>query len=202
VGQLEDYLIPTLAAAGGVLILILWLLIQWRGRGLARRYDWRYDLRYAEETGIMPEEPGEKKEVSPESPRRYVQATPEAAIQILSIMQRQGRLIDFLQEDLSAYNDAQIGAAVRNIHDSCKTVLDEHLDLQPIYTEEEGSNVQVPPGFDAQAVRLTGQVVGDPPFQGVLRHRGWRVSKIELPKPMQEKKDNWILAPAEVEVTE
>lgn len=194
IGEIEEYMIPALAGAGLAAILILWLLVQWRGRGLARRY--------AQETGTLRERPPDKKEVSPEAPRRYAQTSPEAAVQILSIMQRQGRLIDFLQEDLSAYNDAQIGAAVRNIHDGCKAALDEHLELKPIYSEEEGSPVQVPPGFDSQAVRLTGHVVGDPPFRGVLRHRGWRVDKIELPKPMQEKKEKWVLAPAEVEVAE
>lgn len=193
-GEIERYIIPVLFGLGGVVTLILWLLVQWRGRGLIRRY--------SREAGIIEEKPLEMKEVSPDAPRRYVQTSPEAAVQILSIMQRQGRLIDFLQEDLSAYNDAQIGAAVRNIHEGCKAALDEHLELKPIYSEEEGSNVQVPADFDSDAVRLTGHVAGDPPFKGILRHRGWRVDKVELPKLMQEKKERWVLAPAEVEVAE
>lgn len=190
--KIELYLVPVLLGLGGTVTLLLWLLIQWRGRAWARSY--------TQETGAFPEEPLESKETSPETPRRYVQTSPEAAVQILSIMQHQGRLIDFLQEDLKTYSDAQIGAAVRNIHDGCKAALEEHLELTPIYPEEEGASVQVAPGFDSNAVRLTGHVAGDPPFNGVLRHRGWRVDKIELPKPMQEKKERWILAPAEVEV--
>src|SRR5207253_6846543 len=37
-----------------------------------------------------------------------------AAVQLLAILQREGRLLDFLQEDVDGYADAQIGAAVRD----------------------------------------------------------------------------------------
>jgi hypothetical protein len=121
-----------------------------------------------------------------------------AAIQILSILQRKGRLIDFLQENLSAYDDAQIGAAVRNIHAESKAALAEHVTLEPIYTDAEGSAVTVQPGFDANAVRLVGNVTGEPPFRGTLVHRGWRVAKIDLPKQTSDKEK--VIAPAEVEI--
>ena len=122
------------------------------------------------------------------------------AIQILSILQRKGRLIDFLQEDLTAYDDAQIGAAVRNVHDGCKQALDEYIKLEPVYAQEEGSPITLQAGFDARSVRLVGNVVGEPPFKGTLRHKGWRVRKIDLPTQVQEEKENFILAAAEVEV--
>ena len=124
-----------------------------------------------------------------------------SAIQILSILQRKGRLIDFLQEDLSAYQDAQIGAAVRNIHEGCKTALAEYVTLEPIYTDAEGSSITVKPGFDAHAVRLTGNIVGDPPFKGALRHRGWRVAQIDLPTQTPAQQQERIVAAAEVEVS-
>ncbi len=123
-----------------------------------------------------------------------------SAIQILSILQRKGRLIDFLQEDLSAYQDEQIGAAVRTIHEGCKQALAEYIDLEPIFTEEEGSPITVEPGFDAHAIRLTGNIVGDPPFKGALRHRGWRVVRLDLPKQTPAQQKQRIVAAAEVEI--
>ena len=67
--------------------------------------------------------------------------------------------------------------------------------------EEEGAEVTVEPGFDAYAIRLTGNVEGDPPFRGHLRHRGWQVVRVDLPQqvPSEERK-TWVLAPAEVEI--
>lgn len=124
---------------------------------------------------------------------------PEAvAVQLLSILQREGRLLDFLQEDIRPYDDAQIGAAVRNVHEGCRNALAEHVALEPVMKQPEGSTVTVEPGFDAHAIRLTGHVAGDPPFTGELRHRGWRVAKIDLPELMQTQ--DRIVAAAEVEV--
>ncbi len=126
------------------------------------------------------------------------QPSEASALQLLSILQREGRLIDFLQEDLSRYDDAQIGAAVRSIHEGCKRALDTYVTLEPVYDVPEGSTVTVEPGFDARAVRLSGNIAGDPPFKGALRHRGWRVTRIDLPKLMQAQ--DRVVAPAEVEV--
>ena len=119
---------------------------------------------------------------------------------MLAILQRQGRLIDFLQEDLSLYDDAQIGAAVRTIHEGCRQALAEHVKVEPIYNEAEGSTVTIQPGFDTRAIRLTGEVAGEPPFRGALRHRGWRVARIDLPRQAQSQDKEMIVAAAEVEV--
>ncbi|MDQ3249283.1 MAG: DUF2760 domain-containing protein [Chloroflexota bacterium] len=138
----------------------------------------------------------------PAAPAKPVEAPPPShapAVQMLAILQRQGRLIDFLQEDLALYEDAQIGAAVRSIHEGCKQALGEHVQLEPVFSEPEGSTVTVQPGFDTQAVRLIGDVTGNPPFRGELRHRGWRVAKINLPERMNQDKA-MIVAAAEVEV--
>jgi hypothetical protein len=123
----------------------------------------------------------------------------DPAVSLLALLQREGRLVDFLREDISAYPDAQVGAAVRAIHASCRKVLDEHLALEPVRSEEEGARVLVDREFDASAIRLTGNVSGKPPFRGVLRHRGWRTRRIELPAdPLGQ--DPSIVAPAEVEI--
>jgi hypothetical protein len=126
-------------------------------------------------------------------------ATPDAALQLLSLFQREARLIDFTQENLSAYSDADIGAAARVVHEGCSKVLREHFTIEPVRSEAEGSRIVLENGFDASAVRLTGNVVGSAPFRGALSHRGWRAANVRLPK-LAEAHDAAILAPAEVEL--
>ena len=120
-------------------------------------------------------------------------------LRMLALLQREGRLLDFLLEDIQAYPDAQIGAAVRDIHRQCHAALKEHLVLEPVVAKEEGSNVEIPAGFDPSAVRLTGNVTGQPPFHGTLQHHGWRVTEIKLAAP-PEGQDELVLMPAEVEL--
>jgi hypothetical protein len=122
-----------------------------------------------------------------------------AAVQLLAILQREGRLLDFLQEDVDAYSDAQIGAAVRDIHRGCKKALAEHLPVEPVLREAENAQVRVDAGFDPSRIRLVGNVVGEPPFTGALRHHGWRVARVTLPTPARAT-DPSVIAPAEVEL--
>lgn len=127
------------------------------------------------------------------------QANPDAALQLLALLQRDARLIDFAGESLGAYDDAQIGAAARLVHEGCAKVLREHFDIVPVRAEAEGARITLTAGFDAAAVKLTGNVVGQPPFSGSLSHRGWRVAEVRLPK-LAEGHDARVLAPAEVEL--
>jgi hypothetical protein len=167
---------------GAVITLVLWFGIRLVGQ------------RFIGTTPepALPEKPAPPKVTAPAKP------SPTPALQLLSILQRKGRLVDFLQEDLSLYADDQIGAAVRPIHEGCKQALAEHIQLEPIFKETEGNQVTVSAGFDAHAVRLTGNIVGDPPFKGALRHRGWRVIKVDLPEQVQDQHN--VVAAAEVEV--
>jgi hypothetical protein len=123
----------------------------------------------------------------------------EAALRLLAQLQQEGRLVDFLEEDLTPYSDAQIGSAVRTIHSGCRAVLKERLDLAPILPGTEGATVTVERGFDPAAVRVTGNVRGEPPYQGVLRHAGWRSAAFRMPDATADR-DHSILAPAEVEI--
>lgn len=123
----------------------------------------------------------------------------EKAVQVLSLLQKKGRLIDFLQEDITAYEDGQIGAAVRNIHKGCKEAIEEYITVEPIMEESEGSDMSVEEGFDPSVIRLTGNVTGTPPFKGVLRHSGWRVSSSSLPA-LPDNQDLSVIEPAEVEM--
>jgi hypothetical protein len=121
----------------------------------------------------------------------------EGALQLLGLLQREGRLVDFLRESLDQHPDAAIGAAVRDIHRGCKKVLDEHLRLEPVMPGQEEGPVVVPRGFDPAEVRLIGKASGEPPFRGILVHHGWRASGVKLPT-VSEGFDRRVLAPAEV----
>lgn len=121
------------------------------------------------------------------------------ALQLLSLLQREGRLVDFLTEDLAGAADADIGAAARVVHDGCMKALKEHVVLEPIRSEEEGSRITLQEGFDARSVKLTGNVQGKAPFTGSLRHKGWRAKKITLPTAVLGH-DAAILAQAELEL--
>ena len=188
--------------AGGVIALLLWLLNLLVGRRLIGS---AVDEATAAADAAASRAAKKRAVATPSSPPAKPTPPPKpssaAAIQMLSILQRKGRLIDFLQEDLTSYDDAQIGAAVRTIHQGCKEALAQSVQLEPVYSEEEGSQITVPVGFDANAVRLSGNVSGNPPFKGQLQHRGWRVAKITLPQQVGTKDDEMILAPAEVEVS-
>jgi hypothetical protein len=120
-----------------------------------------------------------------------------APLRLLTLLQRDGRLIDFLLEDIQHADEATIGAGVKEIHRQCQEVLREHLVLEPILSQPEGADVVIPAGFDPSAIRLTGNVTGQPPFKGTLQHHGWRVREIKL-AAVPEGHDEFVLAPAEV----
>jgi len=126
-------------------------------------------------------------------------ATPDAALQLLSLLQREARLIDFANENITVYSDADIGGAARVVHEGCARVLREHFTIEPVRSELEGARLTLQEGFDAASVRLTGNVVGKAPFTGTLSHRGWRAAKVNLPQ-LADKHDASIIAPAEVEL--
>ncbi|MBY0525116.1 MAG: DUF2760 domain-containing protein [Gemmataceae bacterium] len=121
-------------------------------------------------------------------------------VRVLALLQREGRLLDFLLENVQPYSDEQIGAAVRDIHRQCQAALKEKVIVEPVLPQAEGETVQVPAGFDPSAIRLTGNVTGQPPFSGTLRHHGWRVKELKLAAP-PEGQDEMVLMPAEVELT-
>jgi hypothetical protein len=120
-------------------------------------------------------------------------------LHLFAMMQREGRLMDFLAEDLSQYEDSQIGSAVRAVHAGCLRIVQEYLDPQPVLDQAEGEKVVIDDDFDPGAVKLTGKVVGEPPFEGILRHKGWQVGKLKLPT-LSGSQNAKIIIPAEVEL--
>ena len=125
--------------------------------------------------------------------------TATAAYQLLGLLQREARFVDFVQEDVASYSDAEIGAASRVVHEGCRKVLREHFTLAPVRSEAEGSRVSLPAGFDATRNRVTGNVVGEPPFSGTLTHRGWLAGDARLPQ-LSDADVARVIAQAEIEL--
>jgi Domain of unknown function (DUF2760) len=172
----------------------IWLAISafWQilSNGEFARNVWR--LRQGAEAP-PPEQPGPKPGVL------LQEGGPAAALQLLGLLQQDGRFIDFIQEDIAVFSDTEIGAAARVVHEGCRKVMREHFTLEAVRGEPEGARVTLEPGFDAAALRLTGNVVGNPPFTGTLTHKGWVAMETKLPKLAASHNVN-ILAPAEVEL--
>lgn len=135
----------------------------------------------------------------PPPPIVLKEATPDAALQLLGLLQKEARFLDFIQENVAAYSDADVGIAARVVHEGCSKVIKEHFTLDAVFHEQEGSKVTLEQGFDATRVRLTGNIVGNAPFTGHLIHKGWQVGQINLPK-LTAGHDAKIIAPAEVEL--
>jgi hypothetical protein len=127
------------------------------------------------------------------------ESSTDSALQLMGLLQKEARFIDFIREDVSTYSDNEIGAAARVVHGGCSKVIKEHFELQPIRTEKEGSKITLEKGFDATAIRLTGNIVGEAPFSGSLIHKGWKATGIKLPKLTENHNAN-VLASAEVEL--
>ena len=126
-------------------------------------------------------------------------SSPDSALQFLSLLQQEARLIDFVQEEIGAYSDEEVGAVARVVHEGSQKAINETFTLSPIRTEDEESRVTLAEGFNASEVRLTGNVVGTAPFTGTLIHRGWRAEAVKLPK-LSAGHDTTIVAVAEVEL--
>jgi hypothetical protein len=173
--------------------------------GTAFRAFWRAlrDKAFAEQarqllegTAALPA-PAAPAVVAPVAPTRPARSD---ALNLLALLQREARLVDFLKEDIAGYGNDQIGAVVRDVHRDASAVLERVFSLRPVMTEGEGASVQVPAGADAGRVRLVGNVTGQPPYRGALRHAGWEATKVELPQWTGSDASSRVVAPAEVEL--
>jgi hypothetical protein len=142
---------------------------------------------------------------APAAPRTAAAAAPapavrisDGALQMLGILQRDSRLLDFLMEDVSGYSDDQVGAAVRELHDQCRDAVARYVKLEPVIDGVEGTFAKAP-SKDPNMVKFIGNVPARPPEGGLLRHKGWRAAKVDLPAP-SGRQDVTILAPAEIEI--
>jgi hypothetical protein len=137
----------------------------------------------------------------PAAPRPSLTPTPTpdtSALLLLARLQSEGRLVDFLEDDVRPYSDAEVGAAARVVHEGCRRALREVLPVSPLRSEAEGATMVLADDFDKDVYKLTGNVTGAAPFRGVLRHRGWRVDEVKL--GTRTGGDPLVVAPAEVEL--
>jgi hypothetical protein len=144
---------------------------------------------------VTPGQPGAAAPTAPKAPPK----PSGAPIRMLALLQAESRFIDFLLEDIAAFPDAQVGQAVREIHRKAQAVLRQHLVLDPVVSVSEGETVTVPKGFDPSAIRVLGNVTGEPPFTGQVQHPGWRVREIKLASPPAGH-DEFVIQPAEVQL--
>ena len=196
--MLEQPSVVVLLTLAGVLVLVFLVLLVLGGGSLARlglaRRAFRRVLRdpaVAEQVRPLLEPPPA---AEPKPARRSAEP-----LRLLALLQREGRVLDFFLEDISGAGDDQVGAGVRELHRKAQAVIKDHLVLEPVLPHNEGETVEVPAGFDPSAVRLTGNVTGQPPFRGTLQHHGWRVKDYNLPAP-PEGQDPFVIFPAEVEL--
>lgn len=191
IGFLKSTFLPIFTGC----FLVIGLILYFSLRGMV--------VRLMGEPGAVPEKSTKKKlettEISPSEKKEKLRNDKRMFLHLISVLQREGRLLDFFSEDLDEYEDDQIGAAVRSIHENCKKVLDKYLTSETVLEAEEDDEIAIQPDFDPNTIKLTGNVAGDPPFKGVVRHRGWKARKLDLPTLSGDRDPN-IIAPAEVEI--
>lgn len=174
-------------------VMILWMLLLWL---VIRRV-----CRKEPETMAVSVKPRHKQpaEETPGEQEQRRHQEKKLFLHLVSVLQTEGRLLDFFNEDLDRYEDAQIGAAARGVHERCKQALAKYVSLQPLSKQADGERITVSPGFDPEAYRLSGNVTGDPPFEGKLVHKGWRAGRLNIPG-FAFSGDPEIIAPMEVSV--
>lgn len=178
--------VPATAGAALLFTLLLWMIL----KGV-----------FVKAGAPVAQAPAKKEpdapKVDPEVEKRNTRRT---FLHLISTLQKEGRLIDFFGEDLSLYSDDQIGAAVRGIHENCKKTLNKYVTCGPVVETPEGETITIEAGFNPEEIRLTGNVSGEPPFTGVVRHKGWKAENVEVPTLSEESNPD-VLAPAEVELS-
>lgn len=164
-----------------------------------------FDGRYAAQVAALgkpaaePEElpPAPEPEPAPARATTREASAEDGALQLLALFQREGRFVDFVEQDVTAFSDQDVGAAARLVHDGCRKALHAHAKVASVRAEAEGARLSLEqPESD---VKLVGNVAGSPPFRGVLRHRGWRVEELRLPK-LTGVHDPKVVAQAELEL--
>jgi len=184
-----SWVVPVTAVVFLLLTIIMWLFVRAGVAGIFKNVD----------EPLEPEQTSGKTKKDPAEQRMEQERKRRMFLHLLSVLQREGRLLDFFGEDLNLYDDEQIGAAVRSVHEDCKAAMEKYISPVPVLDREEGDEIEIEPGFDPNAVKLTGNVTGEPPFKGILRHRGWKAGGREVPQ-LADVLDSSIIVPAEVEI--
>ena len=154
------------------------------------------------EPAVAAETPAAAPAAVPPAPEPAATALPADALVLTSLLQEQGRFLDFLMDDITAYSDAQVGAAARVIHQGCKAVLVDAFAPAAVSEVAEQSAITLDPDFDKAAYRLSGPVIGEPPYTGTVQHKGWRPTHYKLPEYQGNLSSaaDYVFAPAQVGV--
>ncbi|MCR9197878.1 MAG: DUF2760 domain-containing protein [Planctomycetaceae bacterium] len=140
-------------------------------------------------------EPAPAPEPEPEKPAR------SEAVTLLAALQRDARFVDFVNEPIDGYSDAQVGAAVREVHKGCKDVIDRMFGLSAVVDQAEGSTVSVEDAASSK-YRLTGSVSqSSGAASGELMHHGWQASRCDVPEWTGDEAGIHVVVPAEIQVT-
>lgn len=165
----------------------------------AERVEAAYEGKNLPAAEAKPATPAEPAKPAPKPAPVPIQSTQSEAIALLAALQRESRLVDLVMQPLDGYDDAQIGAAARDVLRDARSALEKTVALRPLRSETEGSTIETPADADAAQYRLTGAVQGQPPYRGELVHAGWVATKVELPKYVGSADSARVVAPAEVE---
>ncbi len=149
--------------------------------------------------------PGPERIAAAERPKPKEEKKPKLtgrsdALSLLATLQREGRFLDFLQESLDDYPAEQVKSAVLDIHRDCRAAVERLFAMAPLVDQEEETELEVPVGYDAATYRLSGNVTGEPPFRGTLKHHGWKATKCEIPQYTGSSDSAFVVAAAEVEI--
>ena len=148
----------------------------------------------------LPKIDSEVKSPPPSGPKPDLPAARNEAITLLAALQREARLVDLVKQPLANFSDEDIGAAARSVLGDTAAVLDRFFALQPVVVQDEGTDCEVPKGYDPARYKLTGAAAGIGPFKGKLAHQGWQAGTVKLPAWTGSKDAALVIAPAEVEV--
>jgi hypothetical protein len=197
----RDYLVPIAAAACVLALLILVLSLIGGTKSAAVPETAPVAATEPEPAPVATAEPLPPPAAVVQPPAPAENQTEAEVVAFFALLQEKGRLVDFLMEDLTPYDDAQVGAAARVVHQGCRQVLQESFNITPISGAEEGSQVTVPAGYAADEYRIVGKLSGDPPFTGKLVHKGWKTEAVKLPRLVNAGRERLpAIAPAEVEI--
>jgi hypothetical protein len=156
------------------------------------------------ETGVAPQPAASAAPAAPAAAAPAPEALVEAGVvQFLARLQEKGRLVDFLMDDVTPYNNEQVGVVARVVHQGCREVLQAAFDIEPVHRGNEREEISLAGNFDAASYRLVGKVPDRPPYRGTVLHRGWRATRVSLPRLTDSSRDSTarrVIAPAEVEM--
>ena len=194
----KDFETGMIAGAIIVMIALFVVLIFSALAKKAKKSVGKTNSQFSAEKEEIKELKAELERVSGELAAKEEKKFTEGALYTLVLLQREGRFVDFIKENIEAFEDSQIGAAVRQIHAGCRKVIDDNFNVKALFDKPEGEKVSLGDDFDPGEVKMSGNVPEKAPYNGELKHKGWKSDKVKLPK-RTDKVNVKVVCPAEIE---